>query len=168
MRKGPNEYFVQNGVVHILINRRDQVLECLVDESDLNLVKEIRWKAQKGSKTFYACSVSIPRILMHRLLLGSTGDHIDHDNFNGLDNRRCNIYPSTHARNLLRRTGLNSNNTTGVLGVTIDRVSNPKKPVFVGQFMFHGRHIHVGRFVDLEMARVAVEAKRRELLDISV
>jgi hypothetical protein len=164
--KGPNEYFVRDKVVHILIHYKGQVLECLADISDIDLVKSLRWKAHKGHKTFYAVTVAQPRIFMHRLLLGPEGDHIDHENFNGLDNRRCNISPSTHARNILRRTGPNSNNTTGVLGVTVDRVSNPNKHVFVGQFQFHGRHVHVGRFTNLEDARIAVESKRRELLAI--
>jgi hypothetical protein len=71
----------------------------IVDEADMELVSAHSWWAQPGGNTFYA--VTTGSIAMHRLIVGaSPGEIVDHDNHNGLDNRRANLRPCSHTQNM--------------------------------------------------------------------
>lgn len=81
----------------------------VVDEADAPLVTPYKWYAswRKSSQTFYAATKTregrknSKGILMHRLITGAKpGEQVDHDNHNGLDNRRGNLRICSHAENL--------------------------------------------------------------------
>jgi hypothetical protein len=74
----------------------------LVDACDYNLLSCFRWRALRVRHTWYAVSVTDGKreMYMHDLILeAGGGQQVDHINGNGLDNRRCNLRPTTHALN---------------------------------------------------------------------
>lgn len=80
-------------------------LFALVDDDDYELVSRYRWRPskKKHDRTFYAMATVCvdgkeTTIRMHRLILGIPGK-VDHENRNGLDNRRCNLRPVTSEQN---------------------------------------------------------------------
>jgi len=83
----------------------------LVGEADFPLVSQYTWCVQpcrcNGGVNFYTYARStVPRIFMHRLLLGfGPGDpEVDHANHNGLDNRRSNLRPCSPSQNQANKT----------------------------------------------------------------
>ena len=73
----------------------------IVDDEDYEFLSKFKWHAVKHSKdrTFYAVRNSKPDaagkrrlVYMHRFILGITiGVEVDHEDRNGLDNRRSNL-----------------------------------------------------------------------------
>lgn len=81
-------------------------LVALVDDADFHLVRDRKWHAQLGQRTYYAYSGRWPnRVAMHRLILGLSGStpQVDHVNRDGLDNRRRNLRPATRSENAKNR-----------------------------------------------------------------
>lgn len=82
-----------------------QGLFALVDKVDEHLVVRFKWYASKHGITFYAkrnIKINGRRtvIRMHRILLGlGKGEIVDHQNGNGLDNRRFNLRVCTQREN---------------------------------------------------------------------
>lgn len=80
----------------------------LVDDADFDLVNQLSWCAIKDpiKRTAYA-QARLPsgrRVSMHRWLLGAReSDVIDHQNHNGLDNRRSNLRFCTSLQNCVNR-----------------------------------------------------------------
>ncbi len=86
---------------------------CIVDtEMYHKYMTNNRWYCYSPphSKNFYVfAKIATKRVALHRLLLG-TPDHLvtDHENGNGLDNRRANLRAVTHTenmKNLTKHTG---------------------------------------------------------------
>jgi hypothetical protein len=75
-------------------------LEFWIDECDIDFI--YGWKlfsAKRGDGLFYVeCRKGNQRILLHKLLTGA--DRTDHGDGNGLNNRRANLRPCTHAENM--------------------------------------------------------------------
>lgn len=93
----------------------------IVDPEHIPLLKRHLWHTAKRHKLVYAARWAHPEqtILLHREILGFPHNKsVDHINGNGLDNRISNLRVVTHAQNLLNRTRLNSNNTSGYRGVS--------------------------------------------------
>ncbi len=117
-----------------------------VDAADYPLVEGIRWNAriQRGNRTVYAYGFS--RVLrkcvfMHNVLLPcADGYQPDHEDCNGLNNRRGNLRPATHGQNQAnkpKRAGCSSK----YKGVTAHsggkwqaRVRRDKKDAHLGYF----------------------------------
>src|SRR5688572_14268873 len=80
----------------------------LVDSGDVASVAPYRWHVDlriRGGQPFgYAASIQGGRkVYMHRLILGAPrGMDVDHENRDGLDNRRCNIRVATRSQNIGR------------------------------------------------------------------
>ncbi|WBK39696.1 HNH endonuclease [Xanthomonas phage L522] len=82
--------------------------------------------------------------------------HIDHINGRKTDNRIENLRECTHAENHQNR-GKNKNNTTGVLGVCLEKNGKWRARICVD-----GKDIFLGYFETLEAAAAArAEAKKR-------
>jgi len=90
----------------------------LVDDEDFEKVSVFTWRRRpERHTTGYAFTVrrdlntpevkrgKLRYILMHRFILGLKDPKVvvDHKNHNGLDNRRENIRPCTHAENMANR-----------------------------------------------------------------
>lgn len=97
----------------------------LVDDADYCLISKYHWFskiARSGNPNYtkYAAS-SVGRVTlrMHRVILGLTNPkvRVDHENGNGLDNRRFNLRVATPSQNGGNRQ-TNRNNITGFKGVS--------------------------------------------------
>ena len=75
----------------------------LVDDEDYPLVADRRWQAQynaKAAKWYAACLVKRAKVYMHRLITNCpAGLVVDHENGDGLCNRRHNLRVTTTAFN---------------------------------------------------------------------
>lgn len=113
-RRRPNAFeHKSNGTTEITIPRRNGlVLICVIDTVDYPLVKNRRWYADEGAYTYYAKSTHPTPVKMHQLLLPEAR-LIDHEDENGLNNRRSNLRSATWSLNSLntsrkRITGMTS------------------------------------------------------------
>jgi hypothetical protein len=78
----------------------------LVDDADYEWLNQFRWTAFISNCTVYAKRVvDFKTILLHRVILGLTNNHvgIDHINGDGLDNRRDNLRIATQSQNTRNR-----------------------------------------------------------------
>lgn len=117
----------------------------IIDSVDLPLVSECAWRAQKGkSGTYYAAANGGK--LLHRVLLGSPkGLLVDHENGDGLDNRRSNLRVCNNAentRNQRKRLGV----TSKFKGVT------SRHGQWVAAIQKNGRKVHLGSYTSEELA----------------
>lgn len=96
-----------------------------VDQADFAAVAKFKWSANVGPYTTYALRAT-PRgkgprttIQLHRFILAAKpGQIVDHENGDGLDNRRRNLRFTDKSGNAANRRGLDSNNRTGYRGVS--------------------------------------------------
>ena len=86
----------------------------VVDDEDYERIAQFKWHSVCMGlyrKIWYAVrdardgeQMEIERIYMHREIMGATpGVEIDHRNGDGLDNRKQNLRPATHAQNIRNR-----------------------------------------------------------------
>lgn len=161
-----NPIELRDGHAVLFIRRRTgEILECLIDCADIDLVRSngYRWCAQSNrcTRSYYATSV-VPShgpnmIGMHRLILGfPAGLDIDHKNHNTLDNRRENIRAvPRHINGLNKVTQVT--NTSGFRGVT--RAGNRWRATIWCQ----GRRINLGIHATKEEAAEAFRLKCIEI-----
>ena len=117
----------------------------LVDEEDFEKLNQFKWCATSGRIAYATRAVRINEkhsiVYMHREILNSKkGVQVDHINGNGLDNRKENLRPCTHAQNMCNRTNAHKNNKLGIKGVSWDK--NMKK--FRAQLWIGNKRIHLG------------------------
>jgi len=169
MDKAPSNYYTDgNGVSLLRIHKRDgEAIECLVDTSDVPMLKMYNWHTSysKQKKCYYVSSTWPGGIKIQRLLLGASyAEEVDHINGNTLDNRRENLRVTSKAQNMQNRQGANRNNLScGVRGVTWDKQS--KK--WATQVNLNQRKHHLGRYDTVEEAEAAVKAWRRDNMPFS-
>lgn len=88
-------------------------------------------------------------IRTHReVMRAREGDHVDHLNGDGLDNRKKNLRVCTHSDNMRNRKVLGKNNTSGFKGVSWNR--GMKK--WSAQIQFERKNVRLGFFVDSKEA----------------
>lgn len=81
-------------------------LKAIVDDEDYLKVVRHSWYAQveKGKNTYAVSRIGGKLIRMHRLILGAKkGEIIDHQDHDGLNNRRSNLRLCTNGQNLHNR-----------------------------------------------------------------
>jgi len=121
----------------------------IVDEADRGIVESgVWWALHTNSRTNYVYGYLNGRrreqVLLHRLLLNApTGQGIDHQNRNGLDNRRSNLRLATQPQNNAN-TGPRSTNRSGYKGVFWDKQAKRWR----AQIRVNGKRTHLGRFSD--------------------
>ena len=82
-----------------------------VDPADYDRLSQCNWHIVGARDTFYAVQNTGQRmgkkrivVKMHREILKvPDGMFVDHINYNGLDNRKANLRPATHAQNARNR-----------------------------------------------------------------
>ena len=84
---------------------------------------------------------------------------IDHINGDKADNRICNLRVCDASTNQQNIRAAKAGNTTGLLGVTVDRESGK----FVAQISYNHRHIHLGRFDSADLAHAAYLGAKRAI-----
>jgi len=122
----------------------------IVDPEDYERLKKYKWYARKGPKTFYAVRyISIyenqdrKNAYMHNLVIDvPDGMFCDHINYNGLDNRKANLRPATHAQNVWHRRKFRINSRSRYIG--IDWVKDVKK--WRARIRYRGERFSLGLF----------------------
>lgn len=145
-----------------LRNRAGEVVaEALVDDEDLSLVSQWRWRRTVGGYVSRGTRVAGQQrtILLHHQVLGIIdGREVDHINGDSLDCRRANLREITHAGNLQNRRGANRGSRSRHRGVTWDKRTGR----WLAQVMIDGRNHFLGRFDDEDEAGAAAAAFRAE------
>lgn len=148
-----------------------QGYEAVIDAADVPLVDGRNWIAavvrrRDGSiRTVYATTreplgpYRQTTIYMHRLLSGTAdGLETDHEDADGLNNRRANLRTATKAQNMHNQR-LPGNNASGVKGVSRDKWSG-KWHARIG---VNGKRKSLGYFDDLDAAAAAYARASSEL-----
>ena len=132
----------------------------LFDLEDYDKIKDYYWYSNHAG---YATAKDKQRgttVIMSRIIMGlDIGDklYVDHINHNVNDNRKTNLRVCTNSQNNMNK-GLQSNNTSGVTGVTWFSRDNK----WAAQIKINGKHIHLGLFNNISdaiAARKAAEEK---------
>lgn len=120
--------------------------EFIVDLCDRPLVDPYRWHISTHG---YATRHDGPsKIQIHQILLQvEDGFEVDHENRNRLDNRRCNLRPSTHQKNTFN-SNLRKHKTSRFRGVHWDS----SRQRWTAVIQRNGTAFHIGRFVSEEQA----------------
>lgn len=129
----------------------------LVDDDDFEWLIRFNWQAVLLKGKWYARRIGTrPRretIYMHREIAGVSSDtKVDHENGNGLDNRRWNLRPATSSENQMNK-GMSSNNSTGYKGVSWHK-GNGK---YIANIKVGEKRIHLGYFDTPEQAALAYD-----------
>ena len=167
--KGFNNYEIRGEDAVLLIEHKNEIIECFVDFKKLDkLIKAgYRWNAQwdKGSQTYYVRTMVYPSgehpktISIHRFLTDATEKYIrvDHKDHNGLNNRETNLRVTLHPNNNQNRKSKNSNNKSGYRNVFWDSGREKWKVSLCKNY----KHITIGYFDDVDEAGKAAEEARR-------
>jgi hypothetical protein len=133
----------------------------LIDDADLP--KLDGHKPYLGANGYaYISSHATGPLTVHSQIIGPIppGHHIDHINGNKLDNRRENLRVVSASVNQANRKRLNKNNSSGMRGVSLTKLS--KKKPWKAQIMANRKQLHLGLFATKEeaiAARIAAEIK---------
>jgi hypothetical protein len=159
-----NRFLVIGDEATIFLHRHEAWLETVIDTADLHIAQSIptTWCAMEAmdSPTHYAyCKIGRRVVFLHRLLTKCPAhlvvDHQDHD---GLNNRRDNIRRVTRSVNGFNRRGLQSNNSSGYRGVTWDAA----KRLWSARVKFYGTTINLGRYpTAIEADRAATRYRKQ-------
>jgi hypothetical protein len=143
-------------------------LHTIIDSVDFDLVKDYTWTASTSavSNTYYAKTIVYNKdgtkeyLTLHSLLLGKApeGHEIDHEDMNGLNNRRSNLRISTCQQNT-RNIAPQKNCKSGITGVRWDERSNR----WTASIGLDRKHVHLGSFSSKEEAAEARWKAEREI-----
>lgn len=133
----------------------------LVDDEDYELVSKHHWLLEvrqrgNGVIRYYARTADHPRRYMHKMITG--WPETDHENSNGLDNRRSNLRRVTRAQNCAnsrKRPGV----TSRFKGVSWHSAAAKWEACIYA----HGRKKHLGVFVNEEDAAKAYDREAKTL-----
>lgn len=129
-----------------------QGYEAIIDAVDVSLVNGRNWCALVQPSGVYAVSKGKKGLVrMHRIITHAPdGMQVDHVSGNGLDNRRSNLRLATASQNRCN-TGLRSNNTSGIKGVTWDKYNRKWR----AQIRWLGKVQYLGCYADKAEAQAA-------------
>lgn len=140
-----------------------QGLWAIIYTIHFHLVCNYTWSATKGNNTYYATTNITEEgihtsLHMHRLIMDAPeGSLIDHEDQDGLNNRKDNLRFCTKQENA-RNSKLFSNSTSGVKGVTWQK----NRKYWEAHIAIDQKKIHLGSFSTIEdatKARKEAEAK---------
>lgn len=128
----------------------------LVSDRDYKSVKDIAWYVNKDGYAYHRLGTPKGEPQkhepMHRMIMNAPkGMDVDHRDACVLNNQRYNLRIVTHAQNEQYRTKVNSNNTSGLRGVSWD--SN--RQLWGTRLMCNGKQVWLGRFKTKVAARKA-------------
>jgi hypothetical protein len=123
-----------------------QGLVAIIDDADALTVGDRKWYAEwsKSARTFYAAHKSSgKKLYMHRVLLGLTDPKVkaDHEDHNGLNNRRQNLRPCNNSNNCANFRATRGG-TSVYKGVTWDK----RRQRWAAQITVNYKHKGLGAF----------------------
>ena len=136
-----------------------------VDDSDYEKVNKLKWRKVKDRNRYYAVSTTVKNkntrtyLKLHRYILNAPdGILVDHNNGNGLDDRRQNIRLCNESQNNFNRELLR-NNTTGMTGIYYMKKGNKRWWAYI----WHNSKRHgLGCYFTKEDAIIArIEAEKK-------
>ncbi len=140
---------VVGGVVYVPLGGGN---EAMVDECDWSLVASIHWMAYRSRHTWYARGKD-GEGEMHRVVLGAVkGELVDHENGNGLDNRRGNLRKASCSQNASNRVP-HRRGTSRFKGV----YWSSRDGIWVAMIQTNRRRLNLGRFTTEEDAARAYD-----------
>jgi hypothetical protein len=136
----------------------------LVDDDDFALVSAFKWSAMRVGRLWYATTGGgggnrHPITLMHRVILGAErGLLIDHENHDGLDNRRLNLRFATVSQNAGNMRKYAKPTSSRFKGVYWDK----HRRKWAAEICVQGKRLRLGRFCAEREAGEAYERAARE------
>lgn len=139
-------------------------LVVIIDDADEMLVAGFRWRPLrlKGGLIYAHAWNGRQHYYMHRLISGCAAkERVDHDNRNGLDNRRRNLRIATASQNGANRMAdrRRVGKTSRYKGVFWDKARNR----WMATIHHQGRTRSLGRFTDEHEAAAAYDRAAAEL-----
>ena len=136
----------------------------VVDDCDFDRANQFKWLCHiSGQRKYAARRVGWKGryIYLHRFLTdASKGMDVDHDDGDGLNNRRKNLIISSRSRNLLTFRRLRKNKTSRYIGVSW--ISS--EGCWRAQIRYQNKNRFLGRFDSEERAMQVYEQERKKLL----
>lgn len=148
--------------MELIVYRKGEPHTILFDECDEQVVVAKKWNVCFVHGIFYALSTSG---YMHRAILGLTDARmvVDHKNGNGLDNRRENIRPCTHAQNMRNQKPHGKSKYRGVSFAYFQRNGRINGPYICARIKMEGKSQRLGFFKTEEDAARAYDKKAKDL-----
>ena len=142
-------------------------LYAIVSPEDYERLSQCKWHAARHQRVFYAQTGTGRKgvrkkclVMMHRAVMGVEDDRVvDHQNHNGLDNRRTNLRIATWTENCWNKRKTSIKSSSQYKGVMWDK-RRSKWQTMMG---YNGKKIFVGYFDDEETAARAYDTKAKEL-----
>lgn len=135
----------------------------IVDLEDLEKVIGYSWYSRKSGRAniYYADHKTTKVISMHRLIMNAKkGEHVDHINHDGLDNRKCNLRICTNKQNSLnaRKVGTFTSIYKGVCkSINMDKIVRWK-----AQIQLDGKQINLGKYLTEREAAIVYDYYARK------
>jgi hypothetical protein len=116
-------------------------LVAVVDATDYEWLSQYNWYATKNGTKIYACrSITVDGkrkpVYMHRMIFPDAPE-VDHEDQDGLNNRRGNLRRSTHSQNNTNK-GLRPDNKSGYKGVSKNHNNYMANITVNGKFIYLG------------------------------
>jgi len=143
------------------INLNNSERECLIDDSDVELIREYEWhlySTKLYNKSYARATIDGKKVTMHRLLLDSPDFDIDHIDGDGLNNCRNNLRLCTNAQNQMNRKK-KRNSISRYKGVYWDRINSK----WIAEITYKGIKNVLGRYVSENEAGKKYNEKAKEL-----
>jgi hypothetical protein len=144
-------------------------LFAIVSPEDYDRLASCKWHAARHQRVFYAQtgtgSAKTGRrkrhlVMMHRAVMGVEDERlVDHQNHNGLDNRRTNLRIATWMENCWNKRKISIDSSSQYKGVMRDK----RREKWHSQIGYKGKKITIGYFDNEEDAARAYDAKARQL-----
>jgi hypothetical protein len=144
-------------------------LFAIVSPEDYERLSAYKWHSARHGRTIYAQhgtgSEKAGRrrgylVMMHRAVMGVEDERVvDHQNHNGLDNRRTNLRIATWEENCWNKRKPISDSSSQYKGVMWDK----RRSTWQVMMGYKGKKIFIGYFDDETEAAKAYDAKAKEL-----
>ena len=124
--------------------------EAVIDAADAEIVDGRNWYLDRSGGQMYAKSDAPSRVRMHCLLMGLSGALVDHNDGDGLNNRRSNLRAATRGQNACN-SKIRADSTSGFRGVSLHRQTG-RWHAYINS---NGRRHSLGYFATAEDAAAA-------------